>query len=390
MSDRWGTDIRDYNRGRVLDYLQNTAATTRKDLAQITGLSRATVTSIVGQLIREGTVQSVSFTGGTDSSAGAGRRPQFVGLVRRVGYGIAAEIGHERVQVVYASADGHVIAHESAPLSPTADATEAVRVTRALSSALVRRANLNIDHCLGTVISVPEPLDRHGFVARSGQDTRWRSSNPRALLSDALGREVWVENDANLAVVGERIFGVGAGVEDLFYVKVAHGIGMGLVLNGRLVRGTNGLAGEIGHTQVREDGLACVCGNRGCLYTLVTGQFLSHHLQPVTRNPELGLAEVSSMGRKSDAAARRVLQDAGFEVGHSLANLANALNPKMIVVAGILAESGPWMHEGITQGVARYAEPQIADSLSIQKSALSNRGELMGAVAMAVGIAPID
>lgn len=389
MSERWGTDIRDYNRGRILAYLERSAAATRTELASVTGLSRATVTSIVAELIRDGTIQSVAFAGGAGTTSGAGRRPQFVGLVREAGFGLAIEIGHERIQVVHARADGHVVSHESAHLAPSDDSADAVRATRALTASLLKRDGLDLAACLGTVVSIPEPLDRNGDVARARQDTRWRGTNPRVLLGEALGRDVWVENDANLAVIGEMVFGVGAGVEDLFYVKIAHGIGMGLVLNGHLVRGANGLAGEIGHTQVRDDGLACVCGNRGCLYTLVTGQFLSHHLQPVTRNPELGLAEVSLMGRRSDPGARRILQDAGFEVGHSLANLANALNPRMIVVGGILAESGPWMHDGIAQGIGRYAEPQIADSLSIQKSALSNRGELMGAVAMAVGIAPI-
>lgn len=376
--------VREYNRDRVIAALEGVAAISRSELVERTGLSRTTVTAIVGELLRVGIIREVPHP--LRARTTVGRRPTYLALVRDRGFGVAVDIGHEILQVAVADRAGRILAHQAAEIPEQASATVTVARVVAAVARLLTKGHHDMSECSGIVAAIPEPVDRDGQIARAAVRTRWRGHNPATLLSDALDFPVHVENDANLAVVGEAVFGIARGYDDVIYAKIAHGIGSGIIANGRLVRGGRGLAGEIGHTQVREDGVVCACGNRGCLYTLVTAQYLAQLLFAVTNDSRLGLPDLVRMGRRGHSGAGRVLADAGRECGKALANLCNTLNPSVVVVGGALAHAGPWLLDGLRESMARYAEAQVAASFVVHEASLEERAELYGAIAMAVGI----
>lgn len=383
------SNVRSHNRDRILAAFAGVAAVSRSELVERTGLSRTTVTGIVGELLDDGLVRTVNFTP-PGARVAPGRRPAFLALVRSPGFGIAVDAGNEHLQVALADRSGRVLAHLATHVSVDTSAEVTVARLAAATERLVSKGSHDMRHCTGVVVGIPEPLGRDGHVGRSAIRTRWRGHRPGALLSDALGVPVRAENDANLAVVGETVFGAGRGLRDVIFTKVAHGVGSGIIANGRLVRGGNGFAGEIGHTQAREDGLVCTCGNRGCLYTLVTSQYLAQLLHAVTGEQHLDLGDLATMGRQGHVGAGRVLTDAGREVGRSLANLCNTLNPSALIVGGALAHAGHWLMTGLRESMDRYAEAQVAAGLTISSASLGERAELFGAIAMAVGIVEED
>jgi len=378
---------RGHNRGLILAALEEVSGLTRAELVRATGLSRTTVLGIVSELLDEGLVLARDEPD-VDTPAGPGRRPQLFSIARRPGHGLAIDIGNEHLSVALADEAGRFVAlaRDEVPIATNARETVA-RVARLVRQVL-RQGDVRLAECLGVTVGVPEPVDRSGDVARGQVNARWTGTNPARLIARVLGDEipVTVENDANLGALGECRFGRYRGERDVLYVKVSHGVGLGIILDGHLVRGANGLAGEIGHTRVREDGVVCTCGNRGCLYTLVTGQYLSSLLGTVTGNQALGTAGLARLGSARHPGAARVLTDAGAEVGAAVAALANALNPSLVLLGGVLSRSGPWVMEGFGTAIARYAEPQVAAALRLERGTLEGRAELFGAVAISIGM----
>jgi predicted NBD/HSP70 family sugar kinase len=191
-----------------------------------------------------------------------------------------------------------------------------------------------------------------------------------------------VDNDANCGAMAEHQHGAGRGATDLLYVKLASGVGAGLVLGGRLHRGVTGLAGEIGHVLARDDGQVCRCGSRGCLETEVSTRRLLDLLRPVYGDV-LDLAGLLALDARGENAVRRVLTDAGHTVGRVLAGLCTTLNPSAIVVGGSLGSS-PTLVEAIRAGVDRYSHPEAAASVDVVSGHFGGRAEIMGALALAI------
>jgi predicted NBD/HSP70 family sugar kinase len=181
--------------------------------------------------------------------------------------------------------------------------------------------------------------------------------------------------------MAEHQHGAGRGVADVLYVKLASGVGAGLVLGGRLHRGSTGLAGEIGHVLAREGGDVCRCGSRGCLETEVSTRRLLELLRPI--HPELDLGGLLTLDADGATAVRRVLTDAGHTVGRVLAGVCTTLNPARIVVGGSLGAS-PTLVAAIRNGVDRYAHPEAAASCEVVSGRFGGRAELMGSLSLAV------
>jgi predicted NBD/HSP70 family sugar kinase len=200
---------------------------------------------------------------------------------------------------------------------------------------------------------------------------------------------VHLENDANLGAVGEHAFGVARGVEDLLYVKVSSGIGAGMILNGRLYRGSRGTAGEIGHVQVSDDGAICRCGSRGCLETFSSSDAALALLR-AAHGPDLSIEDVLRIVRAGDPGAVRLFTDMGTAIGRVVAAVSANLDPRMIVVGGqVVDDPGPLL-DGISAAVRRYTQPYVSSLLTVVGGTLGARAGLLGAVALAIEAATTD
>ncbi len=181
---------------------------------------------------------------------------------------------------------------------------------------------------------------------------------------------------------GELAYGAAASVEHAIYVKVSGGVGAGLIIGGRLHRGATGIAGELGHVRLQEDGPVCRCASRGCLETLISAPKLVSLLQPAYDEP-LSPFRVLELAESGDVGVNRVLDDAGRTIGRALADLCNSLNPSTIVVGGALGAAQA-LHRGIRDSLDRYAQPNTASAVHICAGQLGQRAEVMGAIATAI------
>src|SRR5262249_18675322 len=189
------------------------------------------------------------------------------------------------------------------------------------------------------------------------------------------------DTDGTLGVLAEASFGAGRGRSDVVYVRLGSGVGAGLVIGGRLHAGAAGLAGEIGHVQVRPDGAVCRCGNRGCLETIAAEAAIRALLLPA-RGHDVTRRELLELVATGDLGATRVVNDAGRAVGRVLADLCNVVNPEAIVVGGELSEAGDPLLSGIREALDRYALPGAADGVEGVHGHLGEGAEVLGALAV--------
>ncbi|MFB6508562.1 ROK family protein [Streptomyces virginiae] len=363
------------NLERVVRAVRLAGSLTQAEIARATGLSAATVSNIVRELKDGGTVEV------TDTSAG-GRRARSVSLSGDAGIVIGVDFGHTHLRVAVGNLAHQVLAEESEPLDVDASWADGFDRAEALVGRLIADIGVGLEKVIGVGLGVPGPIDvESGTLGSTAILPGWAGINPRQELSQRLGVPVYVDNDANLGALGELVWGSGRGLKDLAYIKVASGVGAGLVINGQIYRGPGGTAGEIGHITLDESGPVCRCGNRGCLETFTAARYVLPLLQG-THGPELTMERVVELAREGDPGCRRVITDVGRHIGSGVASLCNLLNPSRVVLGGSLAEAGELVLAPIRESVGRYAIPSAARQLSVLTGNLGGRAEVLGALAL--------
>ncbi|MGP3922791.1 ROK family transcriptional regulator [Streptomyces sp. 8N616] len=363
------------NLERVVRAVRLAGSLTQAEIARSTGLSAATVSNIVRELKDGGTVQV------TPTSAG-GRRARSVSLSGDAGIVVGVDFGHTHLRVAVGNLAHQVLAEEAEPLDVDASAAQGFDRAESLVSRLIAATGISQGKVIGIGLGVPGPIDvESGTLGSSAILPGWAGTNPREELTGRLGVPVHVDNDANLGALGELVWGSGRGVKDLAYIKVASGVGAGLVINGQIYRGPGGTAGEIGHITLDESGPVCRCGNRGCLETFTAARYVLGLLRS-SHGPDLTVERMVQLAREGDPGCRRVVGDVGRHIGSGVANLCNLLNPSRVVLGGDLAEAGELVLAPIRESVARYAIPSAARQLSIVPGALGGRAEVLGALAL--------
>jgi glucokinase len=280
-----------------------------------------------------------------------------------------------------------------APAPPGADANSDIRTMIALARELLSSASP-----LAVGVSFGGPVDtERGVVRLSHHVPGWEGVSLPRILEQEFGVRAAVDNDANVAALGEYRFGAGQGCRSLLYITVSTGVGGGWVLDGRIWHGADGMAGEIGHTTVDPNGPLCPCGKKGCLESLAAGPFVARAAQEqLTEHPGEGRLLLDLAGGKieevtpkliSDAAeggddlSRRVLDAAAQALGRAIGNAANLVNPDLVVLGGGMMNSGDRFWKEIRRVSCETALPQLR--VEVVPAALGNEAPLWGGVALA-------
>lgn len=249
-------------------------------------------------------------------------------------------------------------------------------------------------------VSFGGPVDAaQGVVWLSHHVANWENMPLREKLQTEFGVPVVVDNDANVAALGEYRFGAGRNCRQVFYVTVSTGIGGGWVIDGKIYAGFDGMAGEIGHTVVNPGGMPCVCGKRGCLEAEACGTAIAHRARNIIAdNPVAGEALLNGVGQtaetitaqhisavaEADALARQILLESAEMLGRGLGNAINLMNPHRIVLGGGVIKSGDLWWQVVKDTARYYVLPEI--SVDIVPAELGDDSPLWGAVALTESI----
>ena len=370
--------LRELNRLRVLETVRERGEVSRADIARRTGLARSTVSSLVGELQRDGLVVERE----TPAPAQGGRPPVLLTLDPGAGAVLGVHFDHGFVRVAIADLDHTILAEATREIDVDHHADEGFDAAAALADEVLETAGVPRERVLGAGVAIPGPVDpARGIVGESAILPGWVGIELAPEFERRLGVAVHLDNDANLGALAESVLGAGSGAQDMAYIMLSSGIGAGLILGGRLYRGAGGTAGEIGHVLVDENGPMCRCGNRGCLETFAG----SGALLGLLRRDGLTVDGMVEAARAGDSACQRVIGDAGRIVGGAVAAMCNQFNPERVVVGGRLALAGDLLLDPLRDAVRRYAIPAAAADAVVVPSALGNRAELLGALVLVVG-----
>ena len=311
----------------------------RIDIAQKTQISAATVTSITAELLEAGLIEEIARD---PEGEGLKRgRPRVDLKVRGSSHLVAGmKFSNNKVTVAILDFEGSEMGHYEHRLpNPSFSPKDFAKLTEEVLDAATRRCGLNIEDLSGVGIGLAGIVDApKGFVHWSPQLSE-RNVDLRQKISDMLALPVFLDNDANLVAMAEQWFGYARSVSDFIVITVEHGVGMGIVIDGQVYRGTRGCGAEFGHTKVQLDGALCRCGQRGCLEAYLADYAL---LREANIGVEDGDQETSeekllalfARAKEGDETAQTIFDKAGRMFAMGLANLVNIFDPSLIILSG--------------------------------------------------------
>lgn len=368
--------LRHQNQERIVEFLLVNGSSTQAELARGTGLSTATVSNIVRDMAAKGVVVTSPVTS-------SGRRALLVQLTDTGDIAVGVDFGRRHVRIVLSTLGYEVIAEEEMPLPLGYDVSGAVDQAADLLDRMLEAGAHDRQSVLAVGIGIPGPIDRRtGTVLQGAILPEWVGVRLRD-LENTFRFPVVVDNDANLGALAEVKWGVNRGVRNLIFVKIGTGIGAGLILNGLPYHGHLGITGELGHTPVVEHGVICRCGNRGCLETIASTSVMIESLSHGANAP-VSTADILRRGRERDPSVLRVVSDAGTAIGQAIGNIANVINPELVLIGGPLVGLGEALLEPIRRGIQNNAIPVIAQTTLVRISSLGDRAESLGAAGLVI------
>ena len=363
---------------------------TKPQLVHRVGLGRSVVAQRVAELEAAGLVVSA----GLGPSTG-GRAPRRLRLRAEAGLVVGVDCGATSMVVGVADLLGRVQASAAEPI----DVADGPRTVLARVEELVDQLLEQVARpapVWGIGVGVPGPVEfATGLPVAPPIMPGWDGYPIRDRLSRRYRAPVWVDNDVNLLALGElRSYPPAAAPDDMLFIKIGTGIGAGLISGGRLHRGADGCAGDIGHVAVAEaDDVVCRCGNVGCLEAVAGGAALSRDLRRTAEAGEspliaemlaisgdLTAADVTVAADRGDPTARMLLARAGRLVGTTLATLVSFYNPGLVVLGGGVARAGDHVLAAVRESVYRRSLPLATRTLRIELSRLGEGAGLAGAV----------
>lgn len=385
MTDVPSRIVESATQARILTLLRDVGPLSRVDLADRVGVSRTTIAAEVARLADLG----MTADGGPAASRG-GRRSTLVELAADIGF-IGIDIGSTSIDVALTDPRLDVIVQRDEDIDirrgPQEVLTRVVQMVRELGEQFPEV------RVLGAGVGVPGPVDfDRGCPVSPPIMPGWDRYPVRERLSSALAMPVVLDNDVNLMALGESHSGVARNVDSFLFVKIGTGIGCGIVVDGRLYRGVDGCAGDIGHIRADDSGPLCACGNVGCVEAFFSGAALARDGLAAAqsgRSPALAqlleergtitAAEVSEASANGDAISVSLVRSGGQRLGTVLAGLVSFFNPGMVVVGGQVARIGHELLAEIRSVIYRRSLPLATGNLPVVHSELAGSAGVVGA-----------
>lgn len=369
-------DVRRHNLGTLLGHLHLSGPLSRAELTARMGLNRSTIAALVAELGTLGAVHEER-PAGTQSGAG---RPS---LVVRPNVGvqvIAADIGVDRIDVALVGLGGQVAARRhrgrvedsTSPASVVDQLLHLVEDVRADPAAKVGRV-------VGVGVSVPGVIRQTDGCVRFAPNLGWVDEPFGELLTRGVDLPVHIGNDADLGVLAEHLRGVARGYDDVVFIAGEVGVGGGLIVGGHPLLGAGGYAGELGHMTVRPQGRACRCGARGCWETEIGSSAIGRALGL----SDAGTADVLAVLRDPQAPVVGALDDVAHFLGLGLASIVNLVNPRLVIIGGLLREIFPLAGDVVRASLDAAALAAPAEQVLLRVPELGGDAVLIGAAELA-------
>lgn len=393
QSSTSGTDhsvMRELNRTLVLDVVRQRSPVSRAAISRETSLAKPTVSAIVEDLVEEGLVREV---GVGPTASGGGRPPILLEFNARSQFIVGVQVGVRRTNLVVADALGHELDRRQIS-TPNGSADKALRAIAEQVNQLVKSSGAARKRLSAVGVCIPGLIDMHSGTCLLAPNLEWRDVPVSELLEAELGVPIFVVNTAHAAVVVETIDGAAQGAENVVLIYAGRGVGAAVMAEGRLMHGSFGLAGEIGHCHVPGATTRCKCGKIGCLETLTDGPAIVRAVASAIeagRDSKLRAVsgtmtaeDVAGAAEEGDELAIEVLGEAGRQLGLAASWLINLFNPEVLLVGGGVAEAGAPLLGPLEAAAREHTLLQSASGVAIRPWTLGRDAGVRGAILVAL------
>ncbi|OLY91907.1 Sugar kinase of the NBD/HSP70 family, may contain an N-terminal HTH domain [Cnuella takakiae] len=376
-------------RGKVIRELYFSNTISCAELSEKIHRSLPLTTRILDELIQEGWVEEKGYAPST-----GGRRPLTYSLRKDVVYLVAVSMDQFVTRVAVMDMHNNTVSGPFRFDLPLAKNAQALSILIEKINEVVAGSGIAKSKIAGVGIGMPGFVDVRKGINHSYFENKGHSLT--RLMTDKTGLPVFIENDSSLVALAELRFGAARKAKDAMILNIGWGTGLGMVLNGELYRGHNGLAGEFSHIPVFNNGKLCSCGKRGCLETesslrvvvekarkAVTSGTVSHMKEEdLMAGLEQASAVLIAAAQEGDQLAIRLLSEAGYNIGRGVAILIHLLNPQEIILSGRGALAGKMLLAPIQQAINEHCIPKLATHTVLETSSMGFHAELIGAAAL--------
>lgn len=368
-----------FSSGRLLQLFRDGQPHTKAEMAEITGLARSTISLRLDPLIELGLIAPAT------SATSTGGRPSARLLLNEESYVVAGvDFGATHAVASLADLSGKILVSIDTKRQISDGPEVCLRWMIEEIRHLLAGLNIEEDRLLAIGIGVPGPVEHEsGKPASPPIMPGWDGFDIPARVNQDLKAKVLVDNDVNVMAVGERHVTY-PDVDHLIFLKAATGIGSGIISDGRLQRGSQGTAGDIGHVRVsRGDNIACRCGNYGCLEAVAGSPAVIKNVSDAGL-PVRNMSDLVDATKRSKVEAIQAVRQAGRDIGEVLSTCVSLMNPSIIVIGGSMASAGEHLIAGVREAVYSRSMPLASESLSIVQSKAGKEVGIIGASVMAI------
>jgi glucokinase-like ROK family protein len=380
---------KDQNRSRIFSILASRHRVSRPELAEETGLSRATIAILVDELFDRGLARAV----GLGSSSG-GRPPTLVEFNPDAAFALGASMQDYQWTVVRTNLNGDIADRETSAMSDPSPEAAVNAISSCVSRLRERARGKRLLPSIG--VGTPGLVDMRSGVIVSASDMGWSNVGFGTLVQERTDLPAIVANRSKVAALAEYWYDSTTGVQDLIYATVGTGVAAGIIHRGELYLGTNSSAGELGHITVLPDGPVCACGNRGCLQQLVSEDAIAQRarvalrashdgalMEAVGNHPEqLVASQVLEAAEAADPTALQVVGEAADFLAIGVATLINLFNPQVVYLGGPVIEQSATMYARVAEQVQKRAMAYPLSALSIRQGTFGSEAGAVGAAVL--------
>ncbi|WP_409293988.1 ROK family transcriptional regulator [Peribacillus sp. SCS-26] len=382
--------MQELNRSIILDTIRKQGPISRSDIAKQINISPTTVTSAVSELISEGVVRE----DGVGISNG-GRKPVLLRFNPHAKYVIGVSLNNSAIKISEMNLEGSILRKEVYPTNGTEGMAVITLMLDIIEGFLESKDNL--DSCEGISIITPGIVDSVNGIIAYNNKLKLFDIRLKEMVEERFSLPAFMDNDTNAFVLAENFFGSFGHYKDLVYITIGDGVGSGIMVNGKIIRGFKGSAGELGHTTIVKGGLKCECGNEGCLenyvnwpavYSKIVSALMTTRRETALRDSiENDFSRITpsvfvSALNEGDVICLDIMEEIAGHISAGIVNAIHFLNPEVIILSGDIVQENRILLEMIRNRVSMHVIPILKDEMNIQPTSLGLEFELMGAAAV--------
>lgn len=380
------TLVKQINKSIVFNQIKNNGPDSRAHISKETGLNKATVSTMVFELMNESFVNEI----GAGQSSG-GRKPLLLYFNNHAGYSIGIDLGVNYLLGVLTDLTGKIVEEKMCNLHKI-DLDYITNEIIGMIEALIEKAPESTYGIVGIGIGVPGNVDNKDMILFA-PNLKWKDVNLKQVIEEKFEIPTEIENEANAGAHGELIYGAGKNAINQVYVSIGIGIGTGIIINKQLYTGSTGISGEMGHFTIEANGKKCSCGNRGCWELYASENALLKAAQQhdfVDENNKVDIAFLINQAQSGNLKVLQLLNTLGEYIGFGLTNIINTFNPEIVIIGNRIALFETW----ITNPINRVLDERISKfhkaNTEIRYSSLGKYSTALGASSFSISSFLVD